>query len=85
MGPLKAPGPNAFQTVFFQRKTWDVVGPLTISFVQRILEEGGLPTSLVEDFFSVDFENGEDQSYNTICPISLCNVFYKLDNQGDGQ
>lgn len=42
MNPLKAPGPNGYHEVFYQ-KAWNIVRPSVISFVKKILTEERYP------------------------------------------
>lgn len=47
MGPLKAPGPNGFQPLFFQC-FWNLVGDSVCEVVLKVLMGGELPVGLNE-------------------------------------
>ncbi|XP_059073104.1 uncharacterized protein LOC131873940 [Cryptomeria japonica] len=77
MGPDKAPGPNGYTTLFFQ-KSWDFLGNDIVSTLEEsrrnrsILKE--MNTTLIAIISKVD----NPASFVDFWPISLCNTLYKI-------
>jgi len=76
MGAFKAPRPDGYQALFFQRY-WDITGGQVIHTVLNVLEGRTFPESL-NDTFLVSIPKVENpQSMTQQRPIGLCNVSYK--------
>ncbi|KAA3482032.1 reverse transcriptase [Gossypium australe] len=77
MGPTKAPGPNGFPAIFFQ-KYWHILGKEVLGFCLGVLNKG-------KEVDSVNMTNivliPKVQNPTLLVnfrPISLCSVLYKL-------
>lgn len=77
MGPLKVLALDGFQVIFFQ-KTCGLVGTLVISFVQGILEGGEFEGKLTKSIMVLILKKENPCHITDYCPISLCNVVFKL-------
>lgn len=77
MGSLKAPGPDGFQDLFYQ-KNWDVVAPSVYAMVLSVLQGKGLPPSLNETFLVLIPKLDKPELPSQFRPIGLCNVTYKI-------
>lgn len=77
MGPLKAPGPNGFQPLFFQ-KTWEVTSSALHVFTKKVLEEGIVPSDAAEALSVVIPKEANPASMRSFRPLSLCNVPLKV-------
>ena len=77
MQPFKAPGPDGFQPIFFQR-FWEVVQPNVTQLVKDVLEGRDFPTGLNDAFLVLIPKVDVPQSANQFRPIGLCNIVYKL-------
>lgn len=76
MGSFKAPGPDEFQPVFYQR-CWETVGASVIRFVLLFFETGKLPEN-TNDALVVRIPKVTKPEYITqFRPISLCNGLFK--------
>lgn len=77
MAPLKAPGPDGFSAVFFQRY-WHIVGDEVASFCLEMLngrrEMGDINKTHIVLIPKVD----KPKDLSQFGPISLCNVLYKI-------
>lgn len=77
MAPLKAPGPDGFSTLFFQRY-WHIIGDEVASFCMEFLngrrEMGDLNKTHIVLIPKVD----KPKDLSQFGPISLCNVLYKI-------
>ena len=77
MQPFKAPGPDGFQQVFYQR-FWNLVQPSVTQLVGDVLAGRAFPEGL-NDAFLVLIPKVESPSRpNQFRPIGLCNIVYKL-------
>jgi hypothetical protein len=77
IGPLKAPGPDGFPARFFQ-KNWKIMKPDVVTGVKRFFQNGQMPSG-VNDTSIVLLPKKEDpEQLKDFCPISLCNVIYKV-------
>lgn len=77
MGPLKAPGPDGLNPLFFQSQ-WNIIGNSVINLVQHLFTHP-------EDLLSVNGTNivlipkgDHPETVRDFRPISLCNVIYKI-------
>jgi len=77
MDPYKAPGPDGFQALFFQ-KFWNLVGPNVNDVVLGVLNGQHLPEGLNDTFLVLLPKVEHPQKVTQFRPIGLCNVAYKL-------
>ena len=77
MHPTKSPGPDGMSPIFFQ-KYWDVVGPQVIQSVIHILRTRMMPNGLNDTYICLIPKVKSPQKISEYCPISLCNVIYKI-------
>jgi hypothetical protein len=77
MFPLKAPGPDGFPAQFFQ-KHWDVCGGEVTRAVLRILRGEESPECINKTFIVLILKVATPEELGQFCPISLCNVVYKI-------
>ncbi|KAG7537202.1 Reverse transcriptase domain [Arabidopsis suecica] len=76
MGSYKAPGPDGFQPVFYQ-KCWETVGESVVQFVLNFFESGELPVTLNDALVVLIPKVGKPEKVTQFRPISLCNVLFK--------
>lgn len=76
MNPYKAPGPDGFQALFFQ-KYWDTTGPNLMELVLNVLKGSNFPDGFNETFLVLIPKVPNPQSMTQLRPIGLCNVAYK--------
>lgn len=77
MGSLKAPGPDGFQAIFYQ-KQWELIKPNVYDMVLDVLEGKGLPATVNETFLVLIPKIDRHENPAHFRPISLCNVAYKI-------
>lgn len=71
--PYKAPRPDGFQPIFFQ-KYWHVVGPLVHSTIVKAFEVGTFVAALNETLLILIPKADRPETIWHFRPISLCNV-----------
>lgn len=76
MGSFKAPGPDGFQPVFYQR-CWETVGESVIRFVLLFFETGKLPENTNDALVVLIPKVLKPEYITQFRPISLCNVLFK--------
>ena len=77
MGPLKAPGPDGFNPLFFQAQ-WKQVSGNVIDFVRKVFENPCLIREVNQTFLVLIPKVPNPEFIRDFRPISLCNVIYKL-------
>src|ERR1044072_3110055 len=77
MGPLKAPGPDGLQALFFQYQ-WHIIGNSVIQFVQQCFNDPQQVTQVNETLLVLIPKIEAPERIIHYRPISLCNVIYKI-------
>ena len=77
MKGLKAPGPDGFQPIFYQ-KLWPIVGLTLIKFVVNCFNSLYFPDQLSNSFITLIPKTDNPECINQFHPITLCNVTYKV-------
>lgn len=77
MGAFKAPGPDGYQALFFQ-KHWDLVGNQLTLLALDVLSGRAFPGELNETFLVLIPKIENPQSVTELRPVGLCNVAYKV-------
>lgn len=77
LGALRAPGPDGFQALFFQ-KNWDLVKDSVIKTVMSVLEGKGMPEHLNDTHIVLIPKTDHPERASQFRPIGLCNVGYKI-------
>jgi len=77
MQPYKAPGPDGFQAIFYQRY-WHIVHGEVCPTVLQVLHGEPMPAQLNETFITLIPKVPHPERINQFRPIGLCNVTYKL-------
>ena len=75
--PEKAPGPDGYNALFFQ-KNWKVVGEEVTQAVQSFFETGKLLKAINHTFVTLMPKIPSASSLTDYRPISCCNVLYKI-------
>lgn len=77
MGALKAPGPDGFNGLFFQ-KNWESVKGDVCKAVMNFFNGGQIPNELNETLVTLIPKVPLPESINQLRPISCCNFIYKI-------
>ncbi|KAJ0267106.1 Reverse transcriptase domain-containing protein [Hirschfeldia incana] len=77
MGSFKAPGPDGFQPVFYQR-CWETVGSSVVRFILLFFETGKLPEDTNNALVVLIPKVPKPERITQFRPISLCNVLFKI-------
>jgi len=77
MHPEKAPDPDGYNALFFQKK-WRVIGTDVTKAVQSFFATGKLLKSINHTFVTLVPKSSSPASLTDYIPISCCNVIYKL-------
>ena len=77
MNPYKAPRPDEFNALFFQ-KHWDIIGYDVCAAVLSVLEGHASPSMMNHTFPALIPKKLSPTLITEFRPISLCNVVYKL-------
>jgi len=77
MDPYKAPGPDGYQALFFQ-KNRDLVGDKVCALALDVLRGTRFPDGLNDTFIARIPKLDNPQHISQFRPIGLCNVIYKI-------
>ncbi|CAJ2665276.1 unnamed protein product [Trifolium pratense] len=77
MHPLKSPGPDGFQGVFF-RRYWHIMGEDIYTMINQAFSTGHFNPSLDETLICLIPKVDCPNNFKEFRPISLCNTLYKL-------
>ena len=77
MGPTKAPGPDCFPALFYQ-KHWTMLQDDICQAVRNFLEGGDIPDGLCDTTIVLIPKVSKPELLTNFRPISLCNVLYKI-------
>ena len=77
IGPLKAPGPDGFPAIFFQRN-WSTVKDSVIAAVKDFFCTGIMPEGVNSTPIVLFPKIANPTKLSDYRPISLCNVIYKV-------
>ena len=77
MAPMKAPGPDGKPPFFFQH-FWPMIGGDVTHSVLSWLNSSTLPNPLNHTFITLIPKKKNPTLVLEYCPISLCNVLYKI-------
>ena len=77
MAPLKAPAPNGMPPLFYQN-FWSLVGDDVSKTILSMLNSATIPYPLNHTVITLIPKTKNPLATTDYCPISLCNVLYKL-------
>lgn len=77
MGPTKAPGPDGFPALFYQ-KHWDLLQEVICQAMRNFLEGGEILVGLCDTTIVLIPKMSKPDYLTNYRPISLCNVLYKI-------
>ena len=77
IGATRAPGPDGFNTAFYQRY-WHIVGHAITAEVQSFFVSGKMPDNWNHTNLCLIPKITSPQTMKDFRPISLCNVTYKI-------
>ena len=77
MAPLKAPGTDGMPPIFYQHY-WDLVGKDITQSVVSFLNSTSLSKHINHTFITLIPKVKNPELVSECCPISLCNVLYKI-------
>lgn len=77
MQGLKAPGPDGFQPIFYQ-KYWNYVGASICTFVKNCFANREFPSNFNNSLITLIPKVDNPESTGKFRPIMLCNVTYKI-------
>lgn len=77
LSPAKAPGPDGMTASFYQQY-WSFVGPAICDMVKSFFSSGFLLKQLNHTFVALIPKTTNLKVVEHFCPISLCNVSYKV-------
>jgi hypothetical protein len=77
MGPTKAPGPDGFPALFYQRH-WDLLQKEICQAVRSFLMGGLIPEGLCDTTIVLIPKVSKPEHLANFRPVSLCNVIYKI-------
>ena len=73
---LKAPGPDGFHPIFFQ-KFWNIIGDSITDYIQGIFTEKKIPPNLNSTLICLIPKVSSPETVHQFRPIGFCNTLYK--------
>lgn len=77
LGPNKAVGPDGFNAGVIQ-ENWAHFGPAMLNKVRLFFESGQMPACIAQSNMVLIPKKDDVVKVSDFCPISVCNVLYKL-------
>jgi hypothetical protein len=77
IGPLKAPGPDGFPVMFFQRN-WEALKKDVVIAVKEFFDMGQMAPGVNDTIIVLILKKDNLEPLKDYRPISLCNVIYKV-------
>lgn len=77
MNPWKAPGPDGFPAIFYQ-KCWGIIGQDVVRFVKNFFINKHIPNKLNHTNLVLIPKKMHNEYPSDYRPIALCNVLYKV-------
>ena len=77
MKPLTAPGPDGMP-LLFHKSYWNIVGSDVIDATLSVLTSRNRPSNINHTFIALIPKTKSPLTPKEFCPISLCNVMYKI-------
>ncbi|XP_057248280.1 uncharacterized protein LOC130590240 [Beta vulgaris subsp. vulgaris] len=77
MAPLKSPGPDGIQPIFYQQ-FWSTLNDHLVSFLNKCFDEGSVPNSINKSYLCLIPKKEVPSVINDFRPIGLCNTILKL-------
>lgn len=77
LSPDKSPGPDGFQSFFFQ-KCWDILGEDLWRAIEASRNGGSMLAEINYSFFTLIPKKECLKHPGDFCPIALCNTIYKI-------
>lgn len=77
MDPIKSPGPDGIQPVFYQT-FWNDIGPSIVKFCKTCFESATISEEINSSYITLIPKSDQPESMAEFRPIGLCNTIYKL-------
>ncbi|XP_048493650.1 uncharacterized protein LOC125494124 [Beta vulgaris subsp. vulgaris] len=77
MAPLKSPGPDGIQPIFYQ-KFWGILNDHLVCFLNDCFDKGVVPDSINRSYICLIPKKEAPTVINDFRPIGLCNTILKL-------
>lgn len=77
LGPDKAAGPDGVNARLIQQH-WDIFGEAILNQVREFFTDSNLPSAVARSNLVLVLKCENPKKVTDFCPISVCNVVYKL-------
>lgn len=77
MDPIKSPGPDGIQPVFYQRY-WEEIKDSIVQFCSKCFNHSEIPQEINSSYITLIPKTDHPETMVDLRPIGLCNTIYKL-------